>query len=92
MIGATVVGKAAATVMTSSPFFIFLSPSFEDVRAMNARRFAEEPELVREQCFTPRKSANSFSNLSAYLPVVSQKSRDESTRAAISLSSKTLPA
>src|SRR3990170_1805172 len=92
MIGATVVGKAAATVITSSPFLILLSPSSGDVNAINARRLADEPEFVKEQCLTPRNFAKSFSNFSAYLPVVSQKSREESTRLAISFSSNTRPA
>ena len=38
MIGATVVGNPAATVMTSSPGQIRFSPSFGDVSAMKAKR------------------------------------------------------
>jgi hypothetical protein len=49
MTGATVVGKPAATVITSSPLKICLSPSKGEVKAINARRFAEEPELTRQQ-------------------------------------------
>ena len=85
-------GNPAATVITSSPRFRLLSPSVGEVMAIKARRFADEPELVKEQCLTPRNSANSFSNLSAYLPVVSQKSRDASIRLVISFSLNTLPA
>lgn len=92
MIGATVVGNPAATVITSSPFFILLSPSFGEVKAIKAKRFADEPELVKEQYLTPKNSANSFSNCSVYLPAVSQKSNAESTSAEISFSSKTRPA
>ena len=63
-----------------------------DVKAMNARRLADEPEFTRKQCGTPRKSANRFSNASAYSPAVSQKSSEASTRLAISFSSKRRPA
>ena len=45
-IGLTVVGKPAATVITSSPFLIALVPSFGDVSVENATRFAEEPEFT----------------------------------------------
>ena len=44
--GATVVGNPAAAVMTSSPGLIWRGPSFELVRAAQARRLAEEPELM----------------------------------------------
>ena len=84
MIGATVVGKPAATVMTSSPLLILLSLRRGLVSAMKAPRLAEEPELTREQNLTPKYSANFFSNSSVYLPDVSQNSRDESTRFTIS--------
>src|SRR5208283_4542305 len=66
IIGATVVGKPVAAVITSSPLLILLSPSSGDVNAINARRLAEDPELTREQYFTPRKFANSSSNFAAY--------------------------
>ena len=49
IIGATVVGNPAATVITSSPRFTLRSPSSGEVNAINARRFAEEPELTSEQ-------------------------------------------
>ena len=49
IIGATVVGKPQATVITSSPRFTRRSPSNGEVSAINAIRFAEEPELTREQ-------------------------------------------
>jgi hypothetical protein len=45
--GATVVGKPAATVITSSPRWIRRSPRSGEVRAMKAKRFAEEPELTK---------------------------------------------
>ena len=56
-------GKPAATVMTSSPGLTARSPSRGEVRVMNARRFADEPEFTRLQWRTPRYFANSFSNL-----------------------------
>jgi hypothetical protein len=91
MIGATVVGNPAATVMTSSSFFIRSSPNLLEVRAMKARRLADEPELTSDTYFTPRYFEKSCSNRSAYRPMVSQKSRDASIRFVISASSKTLP-
>lgn len=74
------------------PLLIFRSPNLGDVNAMNARRFADDPELVNEQCLTPRNPAKSLSNFSANLPVVSQKSSDASMSADISFSSKNRPA
>ena len=53
-IGLTVVGKPAATVITSSPAFICLSPNLGEVKAVNARRLADDPELVVKACFIPR--------------------------------------
>ena len=79
-----VVGNPAATVMISSPRLILLLPSLGDVSDIKARRFADDPELVSEQYFTPRNDAKSFSTFSAYLPAVSQKSKEASIRAAIS--------
>ncbi len=46
MIGLTVVGKPAATVITSSPGLSRRSPSFGEVRAVTASRSADEPELT----------------------------------------------
>ena len=58
------VGNPQATVITSSPFFILLSLRSGDVKASNAKRFADEPELTYETNFTPRYFANFFSNSS----------------------------
>lgn len=69
MIGAIVVGKPAATVITSSPFFIHRSPSFKEVSAIKAKRFAEEPELTSEQYLTPIYSAKSLSSKSPINPI-----------------------
>ena len=80
MIGLTVVGKPAATVMTSSPGFSRRSPSFGEVRHDRATRLADDPELTSSAWRTPNRAANSRSNWSANRPVVSQKSSDESTR------------
>ena len=46
------VGKPAATVMISSPLLILRSPRSGEVSAINAIRFAEDPELTREQYLT----------------------------------------
>ena len=46
MAGLTVVGKPAAAVITSPPGSIRRSPSKGDVRAQNAVRLADEPELT----------------------------------------------
>ena len=53
MIGLTVVGKPAATPITSS-LFIALSPSFGDVKVLKATKFAEDPEFTDKQCLTPK--------------------------------------
>ncbi len=93
MIGATVVGKPAATVMTSSPGWMRLcSGSLCVVSAEKATRFADEPELTRSECFTPRRPASSFSKASPSGPSVSQKSSVEPTAASTSSSVKTRPA
>ena len=62
MAGVTVVGNPQATVITSSPFLICLSPSSGAVRAINAIRFADEPELTKCAYLAPIQLANSFSN------------------------------
>ena len=87
--GVTVVGKPAATVITSSPLFTLRSPSSGEVRVIKATRFAEEPEFTREQYLTPRYFASSSSNSSVYRPDVSQNSSALSTRLTISCSSYT---
>jgi hypothetical protein len=60
MIGLTVVGKPAATVMTSSPGLSWRSPSLGEQRALSATRLAEEPELTSEAERTPTKRASFF--------------------------------
>src|ERR1700678_2377107 len=91
MIGLTVVGNPAATVMTSSPATSLRSPSDGDVRDESAARFAEEPELTSDAHRTPMKAAKSRSNSAAKRPVVSQASSDASTRSSSSELSNTLP-
>ena len=59
MIGLTVVGKPAATVMTSSPGRSRRSPSSGDVSALRATRFAEEPELTSIAAWTFSRAARS---------------------------------
>ena len=44
--------------MTSSPDFNLLSLNFGEVKAERAKRLAEEPELVKRQCFRPKNFAN----------------------------------
>src|SRR6202140_1070629 len=90
-IGFTVVGKPAATVMTSSPGVSRRSPSFEEVRALRATRLAEEPELTSDAERTPTNRARFRSKVSANRPVVNQASRAESTTALTSDPSITLP-
>src|SRR5579862_1789105 len=91
MIGLTVVGKPAATVITSSPARSRRSPSDGEVRHERAARLADEPELTSDAHRTPMKAANSRSNCAAKWPVVSHASNDDSTRSSSSLLSKTLP-
>ena len=74
-----VVGKDAATVMTSSPGFIARSPNSGAHKPEMATRLADEPELTVSANFTPIKRASSLSNLELNLPVVNQASRAEST-------------
>ena len=63
MIGLTVVGKPAATVMTSSPGRSRRSPQLAARSgAVSASRFADEPELTSSACRTPKKRAKSRSN------------------------------
>ena len=90
--GETVVGNAAATVITSSPGLICRGPRLLDVRAMKARRLAEDPEFTKMHCFEPMKFARPSSNTSVNRPWVNQNSKDASTRPISSFSSKTLPA
>ena len=65
--------------MTSSPGLRARSPSFGEVRAENATRFADEPELTVSACFAPTRAASRFSKAALKRPVVSQKSSAEST-------------
>jgi len=53
MIGASVVGNPAAVVITSSPGLRRLSPSFLEVSAEIAIRFAEDQEFTAIACLTP---------------------------------------
>ena len=54
-------------VRTSSPGFILLSPSFQDVNADIASRLAEEPEFVNAQYLVPINFDNLFSNISSVI-------------------------
>ena len=89
MIGLIVVGNPEATVITSSPFLICLSPSSGAVKTENAIRLALEPEFTKWAYFTPIHSAKFFSNSLENLPVVSQKSSIASVKDCISFSSYT---
>jgi hypothetical protein len=89
----TVVGKPVATVMTSLPGAMRFSPSFGDVSADAATRFADEPELTRTVWRRPNTSLpKRRSNSAAKRPVVSHMSREESTSETTSSASKTRPA
>ena len=92
MAGATVVGKPAATVMTSSPGRMRRSPSRGEVSVEKATRLADEPELTSRHSETPTNSARPFSSCRQNRPLVSQKSSPESTRLTTSRSSNTRPA
>ena len=83
-------GKPAATVITSSPSLILFLPKDSDVSAEKANRFAAEPDTVEEANLVPNFFGNFFSNSSAYLPEVSQRSRLESTKLFKSFLSRTL--
>src|SRR5580698_6472564 len=91
MIGFKVVGKPAATVMTSSPGLSRLSPSLGEVRALTARRFAEDPEFTSDAERTPTNRANLRSNSFACSPVVNQQSSEESITEQRSVLSMTFP-
>src|SRR5664279_2141483 len=91
MIGLTVVGNPAATVITSSPGFNLRSPSLGEVSALTATRLADEPELTSDALRTPTKRASLRSKSSAKRPVVNHASKAESTTALTSEPSMTLP-
>jgi hypothetical protein len=65
MIGFTVVGKPAATVITSSPGTSLREPRMREVSPETAGRFADEPELHRSAWRAPVTAAKSRSNCSA---------------------------
>ena len=90
--GPTVVGKPAATVITSSPGLSRRSPSFGDVSVATASKLAEDPEFTINASPTPMKSARRLSNSSVKRPEVSQKSRTASVARQSSSGPKTRPA
>ena len=57
-IGFTVVGKPAATVITSSPCLILRFPKLSDVNDEKAIRLADDPELTSREELTPRYFEN----------------------------------
>ncbi|MNY37053.1 hypothetical protein D3C86_1715830 [compost metagenome] len=89
--GFTVVGKPAATPMTSSPFLMARSPSLGEVRVLKATKLAEEPELTVIRYLIPRNAASFFSNSALKRPVVSQPSSEASTISCSSRTPMTLP-
>ncbi|CAM5444568.1 hypothetical protein SCALM49S_05933 [Streptomyces californicus] len=91
MIGLTVVGNPAATVITSSPGRSLRSPSTGEVRAVSARRFAEEPELVRCALRSPSRRANADSNFRQSEPAAIRIVSAASTSATRSFASSTAP-
>ena len=68
IIGLTVVGKPAATPITSSPFLIAFSPSFFEVNVLKATKLAEEPEFTKTPYFLPNILDISSSNLIVFVP------------------------
>ena len=78
-IGLTVVGKPAATPITSSPGLMARSPSLGLVSVEKATRLADEPELTVIRYFTPRNCARRCSNMVLKRPVVNQPSSEAST-------------
>jgi hypothetical protein len=88
----TVVGKPAATPITSSPCWIARSPSFGEVSVLNATRLAEEPEFTVMQVLDADERRQLGSNSSLKRPVVSQPSSEASTISSISGAPTTLPA
>src|SRR2546430_3985442 len=91
MIGLTVVGNPAATVMTSSPRRSRWSPSSRWVSAVMASRFADEPELRRSAQPRPSARANSGSNVVWLCAAANRMSSAAETRATRSSSSSTAP-
>ena len=53
MIGESVDGNPAATVITSSPGNNLLSPNLGEVKVVTASKFEEDPELVNNIFSTP---------------------------------------
>ena len=78
-IGLTVVGKLAATVITSSPCLIAFSPNLLEVSVENATKFADEPEFTVSKHLTPKNEDNFLWNSSLNLPVVNHPSNEAST-------------
>ena len=90
-IGATVVGKPAATVITSSPGLSCSSPSVGDVKVLSASRFADEPEFVRTALRRLSVLANRDSNFPAIVPDAIFRSSAAATSASRSSASSTAP-
>jgi hypothetical protein len=86
-IGKTVVGKPAATVITSSPGFTRRSPQVWLVIALNATRFALLPEFTSDAWRKPKDCARRVSNCRVKRPAVSQNSSELSTSSATSSAS-----
>jgi hypothetical protein len=74
-----VVGKPAATPITSSPCLIARSPNLGEVKVLNATKLADEPELTVIKYLTPINFASRDSNSSLNLPVVNHPSKEAST-------------
>ncbi len=87
----TVVGKPAATVITSSPGRSASAPRVGEVSAVTASRFADEPEFTRCALRTPSSRAKARSNRRAVAPDAIRSSSAASTRAARSSAVSTAP-
>ena len=90
-IGLTVVGKPAATPITSSPGLIARSPNLGEVKVLKATKLADEPEFTVIRCFMPIKAASFSSNSALKRPVVNQPSNEASTMSLSSSAPSCLP-
>jgi hypothetical protein len=74
-----VVGKPAATLITSSPLLIALSPNLGEVKVAKATKLADDPELTVIRDLIPINSDNAFSKFLLKRPVVNHPSNEAST-------------
>ena len=90
-IGLTVVGKPAATPMTSSPGLIARSPSFGLVSVGERHQVGRRAGVDGDQVLDAQELRQAFLELALKRPVVSQPSSEASTISCSSLAPMTLP-